>query len=101
MVIEKAVDRALVWINKVLAIAHDIAIKRDRTVFIQVSVSRTHNLFVMHVLYTHTHTLFFILYLMHDLLLSHCPLGAKGYNGSMGGFIYWDALQLLYAHLHW
>ncbi|XBI96291.1 hypothetical protein VPH35_032594 [Triticum aestivum] len=36
VVVEKAVGRALVWINKVLAVAHDIAIKRDRTVFIQV-----------------------------------------------------------------
>ncbi|KAF7019431.1 unnamed protein product [Triticum aestivum] len=36
VVVEKAVVRALVWVNKVLAVAHDIAIKRDRTVFIQV-----------------------------------------------------------------
>lgn len=36
MVVQKAADRALVWINKLLAVGHDIAIKRDRTVFIQV-----------------------------------------------------------------
>ncbi|OEL32736.1 Reticulon-like protein B10 [Dichanthelium oligosanthes] len=36
VVVEKAADRALVWINRVLAVAHDIAIKRDRKVFIQV-----------------------------------------------------------------
>jgi hypothetical protein len=36
VVVEKAADRALVWINKVLAVGHDIAIKRDRSVFIKV-----------------------------------------------------------------
>ncbi|CAL5029398.1 unnamed protein product [Urochloa decumbens] len=36
VVVEKAADRALVWINRVLAVGHDIAIKRDRKVFIQV-----------------------------------------------------------------
>ncbi|KAI5009670.1 hypothetical protein ZWY2020_011807 [Hordeum vulgare] len=36
VVVQKAADRALVWVNKVLAVAHDIAIKRDRTVFIKV-----------------------------------------------------------------
>ncbi|CAN6241336.1 unnamed protein product [Urochloa humidicola] len=35
VVVEKAADRALVWINRVLAVGHDIAIKRDRKVFIQ------------------------------------------------------------------
>ena len=38
VVVEKAADRALVWINKLLAVGHDIAIKRDRTVFIQVTL---------------------------------------------------------------
>ena len=65
VVIEKAAGQALVWVNKVLAVAHDIAIKRDMTVFIQVSLSRTRNLFVMHVSYTCTHKLLSILYLMH------------------------------------
>nr|AEV41115.1 putative reticulon [Oryza officinalis] len=36
VVVEKAADRALVWINRVLAVGHDIAIKRDRSVFIKV-----------------------------------------------------------------
>ncbi|CAN6250592.1 unnamed protein product [Urochloa humidicola] len=36
VVVEKAADRALVWINRVLAVGNDIAIKRDRKVFIQV-----------------------------------------------------------------
>ncbi|XP_047068660.1 reticulon-like protein B11 [Lolium rigidum] len=36
VVVKKAADRALVWINRLLAVGHDIAIKRDRTVFIQV-----------------------------------------------------------------
>ncbi|RCV15118.1 hypothetical protein SEVIR_3G033500v4 [Setaria viridis] len=36
VVVEKAADRALIWINRVLAVGHDIAIKRDRKVFIQV-----------------------------------------------------------------
>ncbi|KAL6844159.1 hypothetical protein ACP4OV_025832 [Aristida adscensionis] len=36
VVVEKAADHALVWINKLLAVGHDIAIKRDRKVFIQV-----------------------------------------------------------------
>ncbi|CAL5014254.1 unnamed protein product [Urochloa decumbens] len=36
VVVEKAADRALVWINRVLAVGHDIAIKRDRKVFMQV-----------------------------------------------------------------
>ncbi|KAK3141201.1 hypothetical protein QOZ80_4BG0330760 [Eleusine coracana subsp. coracana] len=35
-VVEKAADHALVWINKVLAVGREIAIKRDRKVFIQV-----------------------------------------------------------------
>jgi hypothetical protein len=39
VVVEKAADRALVWINKLLAVGHDIAIKRDRTVFIQVPIT--------------------------------------------------------------
>ncbi|KAG2569626.1 hypothetical protein PVAP13_7NG432600 [Panicum virgatum] len=36
VVVEKAADRALVWINRVLAVGHDIAIKRDRKTFIRV-----------------------------------------------------------------
>lgn len=36
VVVEKAADHALVWVNRVLGVGHDIAIKRDRTVFIQV-----------------------------------------------------------------
>ncbi|GJN01378.1 hypothetical protein PR202_ga18643 [Eleusine coracana subsp. coracana] len=35
-VVEKAADHALVWINKILAVGREIAIKRDRQVFIQV-----------------------------------------------------------------
>ncbi|KAL5214902.1 hypothetical protein ABZP36_004054 [Zizania latifolia] len=35
-VVEKAADQALVWINRVLGVGHDIAIKRDRSVFINV-----------------------------------------------------------------
>ncbi|XP_072970238.1 reticulon-like protein B11 [Typha angustifolia] len=35
-VVEKAADVARVWINRVLAIGHDIAIKRDRTLFVTV-----------------------------------------------------------------
>jgi len=36
VVVEKAADRALVWINRVLAVGQDIAIKRDRKTFIRV-----------------------------------------------------------------
>ncbi|KAL6651594.1 hypothetical protein ACP70R_010519 [Stipagrostis hirtigluma subsp. patula] len=36
VVVEKAADHALVWINRLLAVGHDIAIKRDRKVFMQV-----------------------------------------------------------------
>ncbi|RLM74907.1 reticulon [Panicum miliaceum] len=36
VVVEKAADRALVWINRVLAVGQDIAIKRDRKIFIRV-----------------------------------------------------------------
>ncbi|CAL9195020.1 unnamed protein product [Musa hybrid cultivar] len=35
-VVGKAADRARVWINRVLAIGHDITIRRDRKVFLQV-----------------------------------------------------------------
>ncbi|OAY66481.1 Reticulon-like protein B11 [Ananas comosus] len=35
-VVEKAANEARVWINRVLAIGHDIAIKRDRKVFLEV-----------------------------------------------------------------
>ncbi|TVU16507.1 hypothetical protein EJB05_40076 [Eragrostis curvula] len=35
-VVEKTADHAVVWINRLLAVGHDIAIKRDRKVFIQV-----------------------------------------------------------------
>ncbi|CAD6259134.1 unnamed protein product [Miscanthus lutarioriparius] len=35
-IVEKAADHALVWINRLLAVGHDIAIKRDRKVFIKV-----------------------------------------------------------------
>ncbi|CAL9210811.1 unnamed protein product [Musa hybrid cultivar] len=35
-VVSKAADRARVWINRVLAIGHDITIRRDRKVFLQV-----------------------------------------------------------------
>jgi hypothetical protein len=52
VVVQKAADRALVWINRLLAVGHDIAIKRDRTVFIQVSLLYTHNF----CLSTPTHT---------------------------------------------
>jgi reticulon-3 len=34
-VVEKAADHAIVWINRMLAVGRDIAIKRDRQVFIQ------------------------------------------------------------------
>jgi hypothetical protein len=34
--VEKAADHALVWINKLLAVGHDIATKKDRNVFIKV-----------------------------------------------------------------
>jgi reticulon-3 len=37
-VVEKAADYALVWINRLLAVGHDIAIKRNRKVFIKVSL---------------------------------------------------------------
>lgn len=56
----------------------------------------------VHVSYTCTHTKFSLY--CTSCTISFCVnglLGAKGYNGSMGGFMYWDALQLLYAHLHW
>uniref|UniRef100_A0A804NTW5 Reticulon-like protein n=1 Tax=Zea mays TaxID=4577 RepID=A0A804NTW5_MAIZE len=32
VIVEKVADHALVWINRLLAIDHDIAIKRDRKV---------------------------------------------------------------------
>ncbi|KAG8066636.1 hypothetical protein GUJ93_ZPchr0004g39882 [Zizania palustris] len=35
-VVEKAADQALVWINRVLGVGHDIAIKRDKSIFINV-----------------------------------------------------------------
>jgi hypothetical protein len=35
-IVEKVADHALVWINRLLAVGHDIAIKRDRKVFIKV-----------------------------------------------------------------
>ncbi|WOL19094.1 reticulon-like protein B11 [Canna indica] len=38
-VVSKAADSARVWINRVLAIGHDIAIKRDRKRFLQVILS--------------------------------------------------------------
>jgi len=36
MVVEKAADHALVWINRFLAVGDGITIKRDGRVFIQV-----------------------------------------------------------------
>ncbi|XP_078174014.1 reticulon-like protein B11 [Carex rostrata] len=36
--VEKAASKANVWVNRLLAIAHDIAIKRDRNLFLQVIV---------------------------------------------------------------
>jgi reticulon-3 len=36
VIVEKVADHALVWINRLLAIDHDIAIKRDRKVSIKV-----------------------------------------------------------------
>ncbi|XP_074577088.1 reticulon-like protein B11 [Curcuma longa] len=38
-VVNKVAERARVWINRVLAIGHDIAIRRDRKVFLQVILS--------------------------------------------------------------
>ncbi|KAG6531653.1 reticulon-like protein B11 [Zingiber officinale] len=38
-VVNKVAERARVWINRVLAIGHDIAIQRDRKVFLQVILS--------------------------------------------------------------
>ncbi|KAG6488481.1 reticulon-like protein B11 [Zingiber officinale] len=38
-VVNKVADRARVWINRVLAIGHDITIRRDRKVFLQVILS--------------------------------------------------------------
>lgn len=46
--VEKAADRALVWINRVLAVGHDIAIKRDRKVFIQVCLFLWDSQFLSH-----------------------------------------------------
>ncbi|KAG6491564.1 hypothetical protein ZIOFF_046496 [Zingiber officinale] len=37
-VVNKVADRARVWINRVLAIGHDITIRRDRKVFLQVLI---------------------------------------------------------------
>jgi hypothetical protein len=64
VVVQKAADRALVWINRLLAVGHDIAIKRDRTVFIQVSLLYTHTSFCLCTFllpHPHTHTFLSIL----------------------------------------
>ncbi|XP_026666327.2 reticulon-like protein B11 isoform X1 [Phoenix dactylifera] len=40
----KAADEGRVWINRVLAVGHDVAIRRDRKVFLQVLFARFHAL---------------------------------------------------------
>jgi hypothetical protein len=69
-VFEKAADHAVVWINRVLAVGHDIAIKRDRKVFMRVSLSLK------------ICTCLFVLYLN-----LYASFFSKGDTDSVGGFI--------------
>jgi len=54
MVVEKAADHALVWINRLLAVGDGIAIKRDGRVFIQDTCSSVGSACYFHVALLHS-----------------------------------------------
>lgn len=88
--IDKAADAARVFINRLLAVAHDIAIKRDAKLFLQVCLLS----------YLISPPAFF----HQTLLCVVCNFFFSMYAGrsiTLACFIYWEPLQLSYAPLPW
>ncbi|RWW80268.1 hypothetical protein BHE74_00011396 [Ensete ventricosum] len=86
-VVGKAADRARVWINQVLAIGHDITIRRDRKVFLQVLLLH----FIRCSRLGSNVACLTCLYALFHL---------KGHFGSVVHRLHWETVQLPYPCLH-